>query len=177
MVDFLDASAREEYKKHKRISVLGLGKAWANSTIDWIYHDHRIEKEPKPADLAGDSLLIAGVTLGYSETRKRIQRDPNDKSKILLKGFQRNSSLLAHELGHILFEPQSGETHKNYIDHYCPGVNDFCPDTNVLTAGGYEDYIYVDPEREKKVIGFSKLPEVEEEQCEVFRNHPKVTTL
>ncbi len=177
MVRFLDKVAREEFRRERQISVRRLGKSWANSTIHWTYRDERLHKSPSPKELAGDSLLLATTTLNFVEnTRRGRIPDPDNRTETLYRYQERHSTLLTHELGHFLLEPQTPETHEFYTDHFCPGLNEVCPKSNVMSPGGYTDYVFYDRFNRRKT-GYSPLPNIEEAQCEVFLNHPKVIRL
>jgi hypothetical protein len=83
--------------------------------------------------------------------------------------------LLAHELGHILLETQTKEnTADSYKDHYCPGLNDYCPQTHLMSSGGADERIYYKAPALKKIIGYTELPQVDLVQCEALKNHPLV---
>jgi hypothetical protein len=159
---YLDENARIEHQTKGTISQLALGKAFTRATIDWFYLSER------PGDekfrLAQDTLILSKETLEYAETRKyKMKIDGKLRSASAFK-----SSLLAHELGHILMDPQSKETHSIYTDHFCPDINDFCPRSNLMSGGGYTNYEFKLGFFKK---GYSPLPNLEKGQCDLLTQH------
>jgi hypothetical protein len=159
---YLDENARIEHQTKGSISQLALGKAFTRAAIDWFYLSEL------PGDekfrLAQDTLILSKETLEYAETRKY-------KMKIDGKLREASSfkfSLLAHELGHILMDPQRKETHRVYTDHYCPDINDFCPRSNLMSGGGYPNYEFKMGVFKK---GYSPLPNLEQGQCDLLIRH------
>lgn len=84
-----------------------------------------------------------------------------------------HSSLLAHELGHILMEHQDGVT--DFYDHYCPKYHTACPRDNLMTSGGYIDWTDLRAPHFTQPSGYSPLPNLEAEQCELLKNNPLIT--
>jgi len=87
------------------------------------------------------------------------------------RGLQ--SSLLAHEMGHILMDPQSGKG--NYIDHYCQDLGITCPQGYLMSGGGFTNKTFLRVPQMDKSIGYSPLPLIEKGQCEALIHHPLVS--
>lgn len=84
------------------------------------------------------------------------------------RGYPRNLSLLAHEIGHQVLEGQN-PVH-GYKDHWCDGISDSCPIENLMTAGGNQDRIWINSSK-NKTEGFDFLPKLDKRQCDLLINH------
>ncbi|MGZ3697133.1 MAG: hypothetical protein ACXVCH_03480 [Bdellovibrionota bacterium] len=164
-VDHLNANTRKEFQSGQPISIIDLGQAYSELSIANMVADPRPESQRVPSlmGLAGGSMLLAADTLKGVEGLRGVITDSSG-----VDHFYRayHSSLLAHELGHILLEEQDGSG--DYHDHYCTGIHARCPEENLMTAGGYEDRVYYDSGALGKVVGNSPLPALEKAQCGIL---------
>jgi hypothetical protein len=169
LVDYLGTRARQEDQQGKPISQQSLGQAFNAAILDNLYRDPRPAGAEPLSAVAGHSVVLAMRTLLRSEGKVLKFPDPVTH-QIRAAYAEYHSSLLAHELGHILLEAQDGKG--SYVDHYCPGARDACPDDNLMTGGGYADFRALRAPSFKKVELYSPLAPLEPEQCELLARHP-----
>lgn len=147
---------------------VNLGVAFNPVLLEWIYKDLRQDKTPPVGEIFGNSLFIAAGTLKLKKELSQdftIYRDRNQKR------YQRNLSLLAHELGHILLEGQTkANTNNQFKDHYCESISASCSRGNLMSGGGNEDAVVTDL-TSGEVIGYDPLPELDARQCQLLKNH------
>jgi hypothetical protein len=167
-VDVLETATRDEVSNHQPISILDLGQAYSAISISNLYQDPRPEtaRTPSLAQLGGNNVLLAAETLRAIEDESPIQLDEQGRPY-----REYHSSLMAHELGHILLS--ENDASRGYKDHWCPGADTACPGDNLMTGGGYADRIWLSPSDYRKVIGYSPLPELEKAQCEILKRRIK----
>lgn len=160
LVDFLSAQNRERIKQKKMGGQYFFGKAFLKKDIHFHYQNSENAHE-----IAGDSVLLALSLIKVDEKRNRMW----EKSEGTLYFRNRRSTLLAHELGHLLLDPQTPQPGDSFIDHYCPGIDDHCPGDNLMSSGGYQDRIFFRSSKRKKVIGYDLYPKITTEQCQVLK--------
>jgi hypothetical protein len=152
------------------------GKAYSESKVDALY----VVDYPtpitnlKPSEIVGDSIVISMKAIEQDE--KRITYGRRKGSSIREKDFDRawttlQSTLLAHELGHILMEDM------RTLDHGCLGEpHNQCPRTNLMSAGGSDFAVYFKAPQFKEVLGYTPLPDVNTYQCDLLRKSPQIRT-
>jgi hypothetical protein len=136
---------------------LKLGQAFNPILVNWIFHG-------STPQLAGQHVFLAADTVRMA-TNSFIRIGPN-------KGYSRNLSLLAHELGHLVLEGQHPEG-GNYHDHWCDGVPAYCDFDNLMSAGGNPDKIWRDAQT-GRITGYDALPALDQRQCDLLISHPLV---
>jgi hypothetical protein len=189
LVDFMDSDSRAAAKNGGGESFLG--QAYPASVIDNLYLDERSSqyKAKGPLSSVGGNTIRLGMSMlkisestsgpamhinEVDENGKTVLDDwGNPIPVIAWRGLQ--SSLLAHEMGHILMETQDGKP--GYIDHFCPELGVTCPQGYLMSGGGFTDKTYLSVPDMKTPIGYSTLPLVEKTQCNALIHHPLVTVL
>jgi hypothetical protein len=140
------------------------GQAFSESMMDQAY-EARWRPTPdaqKPSDVAPNAITLFMKTALEGETRSGF-RDGSAAWN------DRHSSLLAHELGHILMEDQQT------FNHQCPGERDgICPFENLMSSGGSIEKVYLQSPQFKKVLGYTPLPTVTLRHCQNLVRHPWV---
>jgi hypothetical protein len=179
LVDDMDPSIRADEHAGKQGESF-LGQALPASVIDNLYQDNRSPQYRTGAlsELGGNTIRLAMETLKISEANKppvtHINNGTdiwgNPKMKVAFRSYE--STLLAHEMGHILMEVQDGKG--EYIDHYCPGAKKQCGPDMMMSPGGYNDRVYLRVPQMDTPIGYSPLAKVESAQCEALKRHPLV---
>jgi hypothetical protein len=177
LFDFLEAGARTQAKEEGRVTLQWLGQAFPALIMDNLYGDARLPEDQtgKLSDVGGNTIRLGMDTLKFGEGVQTHINEPGStpkkpKVKIAWKSYQ--SSLLAHEMGHILMETQTGVG--TFIDHFCPQLGTTCPTNYLMTAGGSGDHVYLRVPQMDTPIGYSPLPKVEPLQCEMLKHHPLV---
>lgn len=120
------------------------------------------------AELAAQHVFIAAET---------VKLDTQTSMRYRGKGrsFPRHLSLLAHEIGHYLFEGQKLPFNV-YRDHWCDGINNYCPVENLMSVGGFPDSRWKH-ETKDQFLGFDPLPKLDSRQCELMLLHPLIIKL
>ena len=155
LVEHMNSTTREEIE-HGQLSIIDLGTAFGAEKIE------KFNGDTHAAAVGGDTLVLGLRTLQAVEG-KTIKYPP-----LWAKAISYSSSLLAHELGHILLEDLSAS---EYRDHYCQGVHSDCPADNLMTAGGYQDNVYFSAKYPDEIAGYSPLPRLESAQCVALKNN------
>lgn len=179
LVDHLNPYTREEHRNGQHIVEVLLGRAFNAWNINRLYSDPRATPPEPLSHYAGDTVILAVETLEAVEGRRNLIRDRRagslDEPRYLEVSISHEYSLLAHELGHILLEEQSGE--EAFQDHRCPELGTYCPPDHLMKPGSYVNKVFYDGPEFRQVIGHSPLPRIEERQCEVLRAHSKLHQL
>lgn len=188
----IDSQLDARLAKCVKISEFYQGQAFDADRVDSLYLDSRPEgaRVPIASQVAGFSVTLAmktheayegDIVRIYDPSRPRsaeenqkidvrapIRIDPRD---YIAAAITRNSSLLAHELGHIVLESQGkGEYH----DHFCPAFGETCKKDYVMSGGGSSEFEVLGAPKFKKVVGYSPLPLVDPVQCQNLIRHPLV---
>jgi len=183
LVDDLSANIRRSEKPTETY----LGQALPATILDNLYLDTRSPQHrgSLPSAIGGNTIRLAMKTFKIAESVKGSslhinEVDQNDnpildsKGKpipvVAFRGFQ--SALLAHEIGHILMDPQSGRG--VYIDHYCQDLGVTCPEGYLMSGGGFTNKTFLRVPEMDRPIGYSPLPVVERGQCETMIHNPLV---
>ncbi len=155
-----------------------LGQSVNSNSFNWLWLDPRENKNPTLEEYGGNSVILAFNLLKFVRTLwiKGLDKEKTKPKKpVYLYGFkERHSSLLAHEIGHILLETQTSATTHEYKDHHCPGLNDYCPSDYLMSGGGAEEREFYKPPNFKKIIGYTSIPKLDLVQCEQLKNHSLV---
>ena len=148
--------------------------------MDRIYQDVRSpEHRTEPLDeVGGNSIIIGWKTTQYDESQRIHINDPTHKTAngkyVVLEAWQnQDSALFAHEMGHVLMEKQDGTP--PFRDHYCFDLNEYCPEGYLMSGGGFDDRIFLDPKDMKTPIGYTALPKIDAVQCEMLKQSPLVS--
>jgi hypothetical protein len=189
LVDDLEASVRDSEASGSP-SESFLGQALPSTIMNNLYKDMRSAQYQKtlPSEVGGNTIRLGMSTLKIAEstagpvfhenesyTDGSAVLDSNGKP-IAIQAFRGlQSSLLAHEMGHILMDPQNGLG--TYIDHYCQDLGVTCPRGYLMSSGGFSDKTYLRVPQMDIPIGYSPLPTVEKGQCEALIRHPLVKAM
>lgn len=158
MTEYMD----KEIRKTKKLNgPTTYGQAFNTTILNRIFLDPRPAHQQNPSlqDLAGNRVFLAINTVALQ--RNTFIKYPYAISK------PRSYSLLAHELGHLIFENFVQQT-GFYGDHWCPETNTFCEKGHLMSSGGNNDSYYTSLDG-LKVIGFDPLPLLDTVQCEKLR--------
>ena len=166
IVDFLSDKERDAHNEGKSYALRHSGVAYARFIVDWLYRDLQYRPTLKASELINDSVIIAAKSV---LSNRSVIVDPKKKRRKV--GHQ--LSLLAHEMGHILADPQRPGLNDMYIDHYCPEKEMSCDTQNLMSTGGTPEFrIYpLENRRGTYPIGFSALPYLENAQCQSVLAH------
>lgn len=134
---------------------LALGQAFNPFLFGALWHGAAKEA-------AGQRLFVAQTSVELAGEKRSIHMYKSD-------GYSRHLSLLAHEIGHFLFEIT--ERSEVYKDHWCHGLDDSCPFGNLMSAGGNTDMEWRNP-RSNFVVGYEPMPKLTSNQCELMFKHP-----
>jgi hypothetical protein len=180
LFDALDPNARAELLAGQPVYSLFEGQAYDVKNMDRLYVDARSPQyRTKPlSELGGNSIIIGWDTTLYEESGGMHINDPNHKGPngkpIVIEGWRdQSSALFAHEMGHVLMEKQDGAP--PFKDHFCFGINQYCPQGYLMSGGGFDDRIFLDPKDLKTPIGYTPLPIIDTVQCEMLKQNPLVT--
>jgi hypothetical protein len=181
LVDHLTEENRSKTASGEQLSYVYLGKSFPEATVKNYLESENGPLSSVQISSVANTLLLAMDTnhlvsgkYGYLGQSEIITR--NGKKELVphrkMARLPQGRSLLAHELGHILFE--AGD-HINPVDHYCPGLNKECPEEYVMSAGGSKEFGFYQPNKLDRPVGFTPLPLVDPQQCEFLKNHPLVS--
>jgi len=181
LFDALDAQTRAELLAGQQANSIFEGQAYNAKNMDHFFRDIRSPqyRSTPLSDVGGNSIIIGWKTTLYDESKGTHVNDPTRKTpdgkKVVLQGWRnQSSSLFAHEMGHVLAEKQDG-TEPSFKDHFCFGINEYCPEGYLMSGGGFDDRIFLDPKDLKTPIGYSALPKMDSVQCEMLKQSPLVT--
>ena len=153
----------EEIRKTKQVTgAIHFGQSFNDSILNRVFLDPRTETAPSPtlSELVGETVHLAIETVALNRSGGLKYKDK--------WSHPRNISLMAHEIGHLLLEAY--DPVKNwYGDHWCPTLNDSCPDGFLMSAGGNDDNSYTVPNK-NKVLGYDALPKLDAIQCDRLLN-------
>jgi hypothetical protein len=180
LFDTLDAASRAELKAGQNLNSIFEGQAYNAKNMDHIYTDTRspIYQSKPLSEVGGNSVVIGWATTKYDEAQalhinSTTQKDKSGKPVVLEGWRNQSSALFAHEMGHVLMEKQDGTG--NFRDHYCFGLGDYCPQGYLMSAGGFNDRIFLDQKTLTQPIGYTALPTIDTVQCQMLLESPLVS--
>ncbi len=159
-----------EIRKTKKLNgATTYGQAFNPTLLNVYFNDPRPlhQQNPSLADLAGNRVFMAIGTVALQ--RNSFLKYPQMISK------PRSYSLMAHELGHLIFENYNPDT-GFYGDHWCPEAETHCEKGYLMSTGGNNDAYYTSLDG-SKIIGFDPLPKLDSIQCEKLRTSKYVRKL
>jgi len=163
-VDYLNAADRIRYNDGHSFPTGGYaGQAFNLLKLDRDYiFDDSVPHGLKASQIAGNTLVLAvtGIQQGEENAKKIAAQNSGSAA--------RESSVLAHEIGHLLMNFDILDKNGNYISHACPGVRDYCPRTNFLSSGGAEDLMTYS---NGQIQSYSPLAQIEPKQCEILKSN------
>lgn len=159
LVDYLNKGVRQSSSTHNHQVTSGI--AFNPILFDWIIFG-------KDVHYAANSLFLA------VETVKLKEKDDFIRINNLI-GRPRSLSLLAHELGHLVLEGQR-PADGGYRDHWCMERMDYCGSDNLMSSGGNDDRLWLDP-KTRKIKAYDPSPLIDQLQCQELLNHPYLIRL
>lgn len=180
-VDYLSPGDRKRYTEEAEPTAGFFGQAFHPGKLDRFYpYAPEVSETRKPSEIAGNTVVAAMTAFRIAQENQNGLRldQPDAKVPSSVAGFYfaKNSTLIAHEIGHLLMNFELLDKDGNPISHACPGKHDYCPRENLMSAGGSAEYVAyeITPRGPGRRLGYSPAAEIEPEQCAMLKANPLV---